>query len=549
VTLAQRIMLSISALVVLVCFGISFGVRRSWENRERERYQAEFQSIADRVRDGFTEEIRRLPTQLGPLCEHSPMVDSTLVGLQSGSLTHDRKYALSQLVPASQKAFGFDELIFFTGSGEILGASTPARIGTTEAALANVSRTDLKATYASDPPRIVAHCVKSIVGKSESRKTNTYRVGMRAERHLNSVLEKLSHGSGLLLSLDSPTTAHSWSASIELDDLPGLSVYAVPAVDQIEEVVSEVNRQVWLWGGLALLLGLSAGYWLARRLTGPLADLADQTRQVVHGDPVPISARGGRELQDFANAFNQTLDNLAQLRRQLANTERIAAQREIARRVAHEIKNPLAPIRAAIETLRRLRARNDPAFDEYFEEATHTVLSEVNRITTIIHEFTEFARLPEPRLQRTELAPLVERVVSLHRATLPHIDGDWRAPERVVVDPEQLIQVLTNLVQNAVDAVQTQKEPHISVTTAATERQWTLTVEDNGPGFTEDAQHQLFVPYFTTKGKGTGLGLAIVHQIATSHQATVEVGASQSLGGARVTLVFPANIRETDAVI
>jgi signal transduction histidine kinase len=549
VTLAQRIMLSISALVVLVCFGISFGVRRSWENRERERYQAEFQAIANRVRDGFTDEIRRLPTQLSPLCEHSPMVDSTLVGLQSGNLTHDRKYALSQLVPASQKAFGFDELIFFTGSGEILGASAPARIGTRDADLANVSRTDLKAAYSPDPPRIVAHCVKSIVGKPGSQKAPTYRVGMRAERHLKSVLEKLSHGSGLLLSLEPPGTTHSWSASIELDDLPGLSVYAVPAVDQIEEVVSEVNRQVWLWGGLALLLGLSSGYWLARRLTGPLADLADQTRQVVHGDPVPISARGGRELQEFAAAFNQTLDNLAQLRRQLANTERIAAQREIARRVAHEIKNPLAPIRAAIETLRRLRARNDPAFDEYFEEATHTVLSEVNRITTIIHEFTEFARLPEPRFQRIELAPLIERVVSLQRATLPHIDGDWHVPERVLVDPEQLIQVLTNLVQNAVDAVQTQAAPHISVTTSVTARQWTLTVEDNGPGFTDDAKHQLFVPYFTTKRKGTGLGLAIVHQIATSHQATVEVGESDGLGGARVTLVFPLNMGEAHAVI
>lgn len=538
-------MLSISALVALVCLGISVGVRRSWENRERERYQAEFQLLANQVRDGFADDIRRLPTQLGPLCEHSPMVDSTLVALQSGTLTHDRRYALSQLVPASQKAFGFDELIFFTGAGEILGASTPARIGTKEPELASLTRSDDKAAYSGAPPRIVAHCVKSIQSKSEGQKATTLRVGMRAERHLSTVLAKLSQGSGLLLSLTPHDPTHRWSASIELDELPGVSLHAVPAVDQIDEVVSEVNRQVWLWGGLALVLGLSVGYWLARRLTQPLAELADQTRQVLHGDPVPISARGGRELQEFAAAFNQTLDNLARLRRQLASTERIAAQREIARRVAHEIKNPLAPIRAAIETLRRLRARNDPAFDDYFEEATHTVLSEVKRITTIIHEFTEFARLPEPRFQRTALAPLIDRVVSLHRSTFPHIDGEWTDPAEVVVDPEQLIQVLTNLVQNAVDAVRDTRSPRVLVTTAMTAKHWTLSVEDNGPGFSTEAQSQLFVPYFTTKSKGTGLGLAIVHQIATGHQATVEVVMGAQLGGAKVTIVFPLSLTES----
>src|SRR6185369_3233751 len=105
---------------------------------------------------------------------------------------------------------------------------------------------------------------------------------------------------------------------------------------------------------------------------------------------------GGRELEELAAAFNQTIADLVQLRKRLATTERIAARREIGRRVAHEIKNPLAPIRAAVETLRRLRARDDPAFDDYFDEATRTVLSEVFRITNIVTEFTRFARLPAP---------------------------------------------------------------------------------------------------------------------------------------------------------
>jgi signal transduction histidine kinase len=543
-------MLGISALVALVCVGISFGVRRSWELRERERYEAEFQLLANQMRDGFADEIRQLPVQLSPLCEYSPMVDSTLVALQGGTLTHDRKYALSQLVPASRKAFGFDELLFFTGSGEILGASDPARIGTKDASLAAYARSDTTAVYSASPPRIVAHCVKAVGsaradGNAASKPV--LRVGIRAEKHLNTILTKLAQGSGLLLSLTPHDPKYRWSRSIELAELPGVSLYAVPAEDQIDQVMAEVNRQVWLWGGLALALGLSLGYWMAKRLTDPLRELATQAAQIAHTGPVPISARGARELQDFAKAFNQTLDDLSQLRRQLAATERSAAQREIARRVAHEIKNPLAPIRAAIETLRRLRGRRDPAFDEYFEEATQTVLSEVNRITTIVHEFTEFARLPEPRFRTTELAPLLDRVVSLHRSTFPHIAGAWEEPQTVVVDPEQLVQVLTNLIRNAVESAENAPESRVRVSTKLCAKHWLLEVEDSGPGFSPEARDQLFVPYFTTKAKGTGLGLAIVHQIATGHQATLEIGASV-LGGARVAVTFPLGQLEVGKV-
>src|SRR6185369_3983859 len=157
---------------------------------------------------------------------------------------------------------------------------------------------------------------------------------------------------------------------------------------------------------------------------------------------------GGRELEELAAAFNQTIADLVALRKRLAATERIAARREIARRVAHEIKNPLAPIRAAVETLRRLRARNDPAFDEYFDEATRTVLDEVHRISNIVTEFTRFARLPAPNPQDVDVEEMVRHVVQLHKAD----DGKGRVsyemarrPLTIRADRDQLVQVLTNL--------------------------------------------------------------------------------------------------------
>jgi len=184
-------------------------------------------------------------------------------------------------------------------------------------------------------------------------------------------------------------------------ELAGLRVVAAISKRELEENLASVDRWILLSSAITVAAAIVAAILMARSLAGPLEALARQAGEVVRGEPRPVEARGSRELREFAHAFNKALEDLVQLRKRLATTERIAARREIGRRVAHEIKNPLAPIRAAVETLRRLRARNDPAFDEYFDEATRTVLSEVFRITKIVSEFTEFARLPAPTSRRS----------------------------------------------------------------------------------------------------------------------------------------------------
>src|SRR6185436_17135880 len=154
-------------------------------------------------------------------------------------------------------------------------------------------------------------------------------------------------------------------------------------------------------------------------------------------------------LEQLAEAFNQTISDLTAMRKRLAATERIAARREIARRVAHEIKNPLAPIRAAVETLRRLRSRNDPAFDEYFDEATRTVLDEVARISNIVSEFTRFARLPAPQPAPFNVEDAVRAVVQLHGSSGAPVELRADPLPELIADKDQLVQVVTNLVQNA----------------------------------------------------------------------------------------------------
>jgi nitrogen fixation/metabolism regulation signal transduction histidine kinase len=245
--------------------------------------------------------------------------------------------------------------------------------------------------------------------------------------------------------------------------------------------------------------------------------------------------RGAGEIAELAQSFDDMLKDLEATRRRLAAASRVAAWREVARQVAHEVKNPLAPIRAAVETLRRLRARQDPEFDKYFDEATRTVLDEVHRISNIVTEFTRFARLPAPKPQEIDAAELVRQVARLHEASgrakiTVLVD---RVPPVVRADRDQIVQVLTNLVQNALEAVSGKGDAGlVSIvigdgTSAASPRRGqhlnagpsnvAITVSDNGPGVAPEMADRLFEPYATNKPQGTGLGLAIAQRIAMEH--------------------------------
>jgi two-component system, NtrC family, nitrogen regulation sensor histidine kinase NtrY len=267
--------------------------------------------------------------------------------------------------------------------------------------------------------------------------------------------------------------------------------------------------------------------------------MSAQARAVVGGEPAPVHGGGGKELDEFAAAYNRALADLAALRKRLAATERIAARREIARRVAHEIKNPLAPIQAAVETLRRLRARGDPAFDEYFEEATRTVLDEVARISHIVSQFTRFSRLPPPRPAPMDAVETARQVASLHAAGDAPVDFSASPVPPLVADRDQVVQVLTNLVQNAIDAIAGREGARVRVRVEPGEREHALfVVEDDGPGIPEEIRERLFEPYATTKPNGTGLGLAIAQRIAVEHAGELR-HASPREGGTRFELWLP----------
>ncbi len=306
--------------------------------------------------------------------------------------------------------------------------------------------------------------------------------------------------------------------------------------------LTDLLRQLWLTAGVlasgSALLALVAGVWISRRLSRPLERLAAAATEVAAGSRAPTlpAVKGRDEVAQLTRAFGQMASELAEGEERLRQSERVAAWREIARRIAHEIKNPLFPIQMSIETLQKVWRRKHPDFEEIFDESTATILEEVDRMKRIVTEFSDFARMPAPERVPTDVAEVARQVVSLHAGTAPEVEmtASGAASLMAVLDPDQLRQALMNLVLNAIEAMQGRVDGaggrlEVRVEARPGDRA-RLVVTDTGPGMDDETLQRLFTPYFTTKATGTGLGLAIVHRIAEEHGGTVRVDSRVGVG-------------------
>jgi nitrogen fixation/metabolism regulation signal transduction histidine kinase len=456
-------------------------------------------------------------------------------------------------VPEQAAALRLDELSLVTGEGLVLGSTDLARLGTVDVRMAR-----LLAPRASDAPAAGPRLRPTIGGAEPAievecrRASGGVTLGLVGARRIATILADHGSAFGVRLRAVDPSAPPAVSTSDEavrtivVPEVAGLVVVAAVSRDRLKTALARLDVDIALTGAAALGVAITMAIALARSLGRPIAALARATREVVRGDPREVEGRGGREIAELATSFNWTIRELTAMKHRLAATERIAARREVGRQVAHEIKNPLAPIRAAVETLRRLRARDDPQFDAYFDEASRTVLDEVHRIANIVEEFTKFQRLPPPSLARVDLVQLARKVVKLHdmapddRATRHSVELVSEPVGEVMADGDQLVQVLTNLVQNGLEAASAvRKDPRVVVTIAPVDgHRVRIVVHDNGPGVSPAMLDRLFEPYATSKDAGTGLGLAICQRIALEHGGEVSYRAAAK-GGAVFELVLP----------
>lgn len=534
-SLAQRLGLAIFALTVGVLLALGLGVRSAWRVAEERSFENAFSQALVPLRDQLASEISELPELVQPLCQDDPLIDSALVGLVSDDLA-PRRLPISLRVPKLAKALSLDELVVLTSAGEILGATAQGRVGQRDAKLLGlVSRAKADAGLQGDGRALAieAACIR------RDRQHPKLWIGVYAARNLEALLSRIGKSSGVELTLQPPLPSNDrLQSTLVLPELKGISITASRSRRPLLSTVEQLDLTVLVIGSATLASALLITVLLSRGLARPVRALAEQAQRVMRGDPRPVVAGGARELVEAAQAFNGAIADLVALRKRLAVTERIAARREIARRVAHEIKNPLLPIRASVETLRRLRARSDPAFDDYFDEATRTVLDEVARITNIVGEFTRFARLPAPAPAPFDAVEAVRSVVSLHAAAGAPIELDAEACPELNADKDQVVQIVTNLVQNAQQALAGRPNGRVRVRLAREQDKFVLRVSDNGPGVAPEMRGRLFEPYATTKAEGTGLGLAIVERIVLEHGGEITFDDAPG-GGALFVVKLP----------
>ena len=228
---------------------------------------------------------------------------------------------------------------------------------------------------------------------------------------------------------------------------------------------------------------------------------------------------------------------------ELLKAQRLAAWREVAQRIAHEIKNPLTPIQLSAQRLRRrLGGDGSPEEKRLLEEATSTIIQEVDGLKQLVDEFSRFARMPALALRPTDLARLLDGVCVLYRESHPALSiKSAFSPDLppVEVDPNQIKRAVLNLVDNAVEAVGESGEVVVETIWLPDARRARIAVADTGPGIAGEDKERLFVPYFSTKATGMGLGLAIVHQIVTDHGGTIWVEDNLPQGS-RFVIELPA---------
>jgi signal transduction histidine kinase len=308
-----------------------------------------------------------------------------------------------------------------------------------------------------------------------------------------------------------------------------------------------IRAAALLAGAAGILLAVLFSGWAAARVTRPVQQLAEGAREVAQGNwnaQVPVISND--EFGQLAEAFNRMTSELIEQRQRLVQSERVAAWRELARRLAHELKNPLFPLQLTVENLVRARQQSPEQFEEVFRESSSTLLAEIANLKTIIARFSDFAKMPQPHFQRTDLNEVVRHVARLFQAQLRSPENapvecklELTEPmEMVAADEDLLHRALSNLMLNALDAM-----PRGGTLTLRTRQKegWAIVeVSDTGVGFSSEERAQLFTPYYTSKTHGTGLGLAIVQSLISDHGGRISVH-SQPGQGTTFVIELPRN--------
>ena len=292
---------------------------------------------------------------------------------------------------------------------------------------------------------------------------------------------------------------------------------------------------------IMLLIAIALAYFLSKYITRSLNTVSQkiiETRLNKRNKRIEISG-STEEISNLVNAYNGMIDELESSAAQLAASEREAAWREMAKQVAHEIKNPLTPMRLTVQSFQRKFDADDPEIDSKINEYSNTLIQQIDTMSSIASAFSSYAEMPAQKDETLNVAKITKLALDIFNESYISFAAE---KEEIIakLDRTQLIRIVTNLVKNSIHAISQKKpvDPKVSVYVFVKENSICITVSDNGIGIAEVNKTKIFEPKFTTKSSGMGLGLAMVKNIVETYQGEITFTSSEE-DGTVFTVCFP----------
>lgn len=280
-----------------------------------------------------------------------------------------------------------------------------------------------------------------------------------------------------------------------------------------------------------LLVAISFAYFVSRYITRSLKTISDkmnETRLEKRNKKIELKG-ASQEVSALVESYNSMIDELEESAVQLATSEREQAWREMAKQVAHEIKNPLTPMRLSVQSFQRKFDPTDPNIHQKVEEYTKTLIQQIDTMSSIASAFSNFAKMPAQKSEELNVVEVIELALDIF--TENYIT--FHSEEKEIIayfDRTQLIRVVTNLVKNAIQSIPENRVPKIDVTVYSEEGNVVLTVKDNGNGIVDENKPMVFEPKFTTKTSGMGLGLPIIKNIVETYSGSITFVSQEDIG-------------------
>ena len=280
-----------------------------------------------------------------------------------------------------------------------------------------------------------------------------------------------------------------------------------------------------------MLVAITFAYFMSKLITKSIKTISDKmyaTRFEKQNKKIAL-AGATTEIKLLVESYNNMIDALEESAQKLASSEREQAWREMAKQVAHEVKNPLTPMRLSVQSFQRMFDPKDPEIHKKVDEYSKTLIQQIDTMSKIAEAFSNFAKMPAQNLEQLDIVEVVERALEIFPSNIVKFNA---SPKEIIatVDKDQFIRIVTNLVKNAIQSVPEQRTPIVKVNLSKNSHKIHLQVSDNGSGIDAAIGEKIFEPKFTTKTSGMGLGLPMIKNIIETYNGSISYDTTKGEG-------------------